>query len=38
MVKDGFVVLAISDFLEGLECQADDGGRDIVSVEATFLV
>ncbi len=39
-VKDGFAVLAIFDLLKGLECQANlfDGGRDIVSVEATFLV
>ena len=39
-VKDGFVVLAIFDFLEGLEGQANlfDGVRDIVDVEATFLV
>jgi hypothetical protein len=39
-VNHGFVVLAIFDLLEGLECQADlfDGVRDIVSVEAAFLV
>ena len=39
-IKDGFVVLAILDFLEGLEGQANfvDGVRDIVEVEATFLV
>ena len=39
-VKDGFVVFAILDFLEGLEGQANlfDGVRNIVDFEATFLV
>ena len=39
-VKGGCVALAIFDFLEGLEGQANlfDGVRDIVDVEATFLV
>ena len=39
-VKDGFIVLAILDILERLEGQANlfDGVRDIVDLEATFLV
>ena len=39
-VKDGFEVLAILNFLEGLEGQANffDCVWDIVDVEATFLV